>query len=272
MISLLAVSDARSWFFLKDIIEKEKPDITIFCGDIVDDGVAKFWQPSWEIIQKIIKENKLKSYSILSDYDLIHEKYFKSKEFVKARRAHVKELYDALELASKKSKQVLVIKGNHDDEFSGAYNLRKIEHIKNCSEISGKLFSFKGIRFLGLSYKNCHYLTELRSLLGTSKPHIIISHPEKNRWKDIAEYGPDLVIHGHHSFGFHKVGGVNFLGTGCFPSYSIVKIDEKSKLIKEIKHFRAIPAKEKHNISKGFVAFNSATIVEKWILRTVKFD
>ena len=64
---------------------------------------------------------------------------------------------DALKYVSKKA-LVLVIKGNHDDDFEGTYSIRRINKIPKCNEISGKSVTLCGLTFLGLGFNEIHCL------------------------------------------------------------------------------------------------------------------
>ena len=136
----------------------------------------------------------------------------------------------------------------------------KINSIDKCMEFSGKSFVFKGINFLGLSYKNSHYLSQLRSLMET-KPDIVIAHPESQRWRTIAEYNPKLVIHGHYNNGFHIVNNVKFISTCCFPSYGLISFDEQSKSVKNITYYKSKMLKKEYE--NGSIVLPTG-IAESW--------
>lgn len=242
MISILAVSDSQSWISFEEVMKNVNPDIVVFCGDVIAEGVAEYQTPSQEFIQRTIEEENLEHKSYFSNKDYINKKYWDSTDFIKARKKHIKKFYEALELASKKCEHALIIRGNHDEyeEFPEEYDINKINSIQNCIEISGKMFQFSGIKFLGLSYTNCHYLKQLRPLIQGDKPDIVIAHPEHRRLVTIAEYKPKLVIHGHCGIGYEQINGIDFIGLSVFPTYSIIKFDEISKSVEEVVTYHKI--------------------------------
>jgi hypothetical protein len=62
---------------------------------------------------------------------------------------HVYKLYQFLEFVGQKS-QVLVVKGDHDEDFEDDYVLGRIYKTVGCREISGKCVVVDNLSFLGL--------------------------------------------------------------------------------------------------------------------------
>jgi hypothetical protein len=114
-------------------------------GDLTSDGFASFWSEAIEQISEyqdelkklninFKREGNITSYQwvgrkpkkyenkhILDIVDEVKKKYRDSKEFLNTRkRIHVYKFYQFLEFAGQKS-QVLVVKGDHDEDFEGDY-------------------------------------------------------------------------------------------------------------------------------------------------------
>jgi len=70
---------------------------------------------------------------------------------------HVESFYKFLRRSGVFSK-VLVVKGNHDEDFEGDYSPEKINGIPGCFEISGKTIEVGGRLFLGLGFREARRL------------------------------------------------------------------------------------------------------------------
>lgn len=162
-MKILAYSDVFSWVGFKEIIRNTDPDILVLNGDLVGDG--------WRTIFGANIDNKL-------EYQLNHFKKF----------------YEILRYASTICKKVLVIKGNHDNEF---YNSKFIESIPNCIELSGKGIVIEGLSFFGFGYKDSYNVRELKSFLKTIDANILITHTKSKRLPILASIEPKLIIQGH---------------------------------------------------------------------------
>ena len=227
-MKILAFSDIREWGKYEKIVDDIEPDLITLAGDLTSDGFASFWSKAiLEIpeFQKELRKNRIKftliggfqfyrwingknpkkykKENILDVVGTIKEKYKNSEEFLKIRkRMHVDKFYRFLRYAGKKSK-VLVVKGDHDEDFEGDYVTKKINRIKDCNEISGKYIEIKGIRFLGLGYNETHYLRRVRPLIEEfqNKIDVIITHCEQKRLPLLSSIKPKLIIRGHFGFG-----------------------------------------------------------------------
>ena len=137
-------------------------------------------------------------------------RYKRTPAFLAARkRMHVDKFYDFLRYAGRKC-QVVVVKGDHDDDFPGDYEPQRIDEIPNCREISGKTFTFGEWTFLGLGFQQAGYRRTLRSIIADFKGRagIVIAHaPQKNVCL-ITELRPRLLIRGHHGSGHGLIDGI----------------------------------------------------------------
>jgi len=121
-------------------------------------------------------------------------------------KLHVSKFYEFLRIAGKIS-TVLVVRGDHDDDYSGDYLPDKINALPGCIEISGNIQSVGGVCFLGLGYDECHYRTKLSQLLRTARPDVVIAHAPQRNMDLIAKFSPRVLIRGHFGFGRYLVGG-----------------------------------------------------------------
>jgi predicted phosphodiesterase len=111
-------------------------------------------------------------------------------------------LYKFLERAGRKAR-VLVVAGNHDEE-SKIYDPVRINRIKNCQEISGRLVEAAGFRFFGLSYSQAMDDTQLSEAMPKlRKADILITHAPLSRLPKYCWRGPKIVIQGHHGHGVY---------------------------------------------------------------------
>lgn len=177
---VLALSDVYKWDGYERLLDKCKPDVLVLAGDLTSDGVAAFWHEALELVPEFQGERRAlydrvrqirhsgKGCAICADPEppyercrllrhtdfmfLDHmrqlERYFRKTNAFAAvhRRIHVEKFYAFLEYAGKRS-TVLVIKGDHDDDFVGAYDVDRINKIPGCQEISGKTQRAQGELF-----------------------------------------------------------------------------------------------------------------------------
>src|SRR5258708_1039495 len=91
--------------------------------------------------------------------------YRETKAFAAVQREiHVEKFYAFLKYAGRRA-VVLVIKGDHDNDFPGTYDVHRINRIPGCHEISGGTYRAGGELFLGVSYQYTGYRTISLSLL-----------------------------------------------------------------------------------------------------------
>jgi len=187
---ILACSDFGSYKGFIEIFDQNKPDLLLLAGDLTSDGRAEFWGP--EVVE------------------WVDGKFVVTPELKLRKTTHVEKFYGVLKHASRNSK-VFVVKGDHDDDFEGDYDVERINSIKNCHEISGKLVTFRNIRILGLGYYETHYLRTLRPLIEKMKDKIdvVLTHAEQRRLPLITQIRPELIIRGHFGLGRYKANGVS---------------------------------------------------------------
>jgi hypothetical protein len=103
-----------------------------------------------------------------------------------------------------------VVKGDHDDDFPGDYDASRIGNIPGCEEISGRTSSLKGLVFLGLSFSEAGYLSQLRPLIAEfrDRTQILITHVQQSNLRLMAELKPRLIIRGHWLTGSYLIDGV----------------------------------------------------------------
>jgi len=166
----------------------------------------------------------------------LEEKYLRSTQFRTNRlHMHVDRFYEALNYAGKSCDKVFVVKGDHDEDFQGDYDIERINAITNCVEISGKLKKHGQLVFLGLGYCQTHYLRNLRTLVETteSRVDVVLTHAELRRVPLIAKIKPKIVFRGHSGSGKYEVEDVHTV-SASFPSY--VTVDFEGKKPATIRH------------------------------------
>jgi Icc-related predicted phosphoesterase len=201
--------------------------------------------PSQNEIIKVEKEVLL---------DGLKEKYKPriEKKFLELRKkTHVDLFYKFLEYAGKKSK-VLVVKGDHDDDFEGDYIVEKINRIYGCKEISGKLVKIDGLHFLGLGFDETHYLRILKPLIEEfkGKVDVVITHCEQNKMPLVSLLKPRIIIRGHFGFGKYLVNDIPAVFT-MGVKYTIIEF-EKEKLPKIIQYLTDTKILEKVSCKPWF--------------------
>lgn len=163
----------------------------------------------------------------------LERKYRHTAAFTRARRKlHTTPFYRFLRFAGRRA-QVLVVKGDHDDDFQGDYSVKRINAIRGCHEISGKTHRVDGFTFLGLGFTETHYRRRLRELRShiIGNVDVLVAHAEQARMPLLADLGPKVIIRGHFGSGFWTVSGVPAVFTADV-TYSIVEIrrDGRPKL------------------------------------------
>lgn len=226
---ILVFSDIAKWEDYEDLVKRIKPEVVVLAGDLTSDGLASFWNEAVELIPAFQDELKrmgitvsmvggrpfydatgLKNGRGLDVVGTIKEKYRKSKEFLEIRKKiHVDKFYRFLKAAGKNS-QVLVIKGDHDDDFEGDYFPEKIDKIPGCREISGKVVNVNGVRFLGLGFNEAEHLRTLKPLIAefANKIDVVVTHCKQERVPMIGSLKPKLIIRGHFGSGKWLVNGI----------------------------------------------------------------
>jgi hypothetical protein len=122
---------------------------------------------------------------------------------------HVDKFYAFLRHAGKASSKVLVIKGDHDDDFAGDFDSLRINRISGCRDISGKVYALNRCLILGLGFEQAGYRRPLRSFVEGFKGRveIVIAHAPQHNVRLIAEIRPKLLIRGHFGSGQYIVDG-----------------------------------------------------------------
>ncbi len=240
---ILAFSDVYRWNGYKRLVERYKPQIVALAGDLTSDGGAHFWRAALEYVPEYKKKiealhmerirclwrenqpalaQRRKRHvhvplrpgpatrEVMDRLRELRDRAHKEPAYLAARqRMHVKRFYDFLRYAGRAS-TVLVVKGDHDDDFPGDYDPSRIDGIPGCHEISGKTYVFGKLVFLGLGFQQAGYRRPLRRFIGDFRGRvgIVIAHvPEKNL-RLVTELRPNLLIRGHFGYGRHVIDGV----------------------------------------------------------------
>lgn len=265
---ILAFSDVPKWVGYDELVYKVRPDVVALAGDLTSDGFAAFWDEAAEQIPEFQSEKKLlmNKFNIsqrsnglylgrnmsrfLNELESLRSKYRKTEDFRKIRKKlHVDKFYEFLSVAGKNS-HVLVVKGDHDEDFEGDYAPEKIDGISGCNEISGKIAEIEDISFLGLGFEQTHYLTTLKPLLMAvgNKTDIIITHCEQNRMQFLISDKVRLIIRGHFGFGRYLVNGIKSAFTsGVY--YTLAEIKNNGSV--EIKQYVIRRDGQISELSKG---------------------
>ncbi len=214
---VLAFSDVRNWDGYNRLVDRYEPDIVALGGDLTSDGAAHFWQDSLEEIPEFKREKdaltckgKDDIYEFIERLRELKTRYKRTQAFLAARkRMHVDKFYDFLRYAGGKC-QVVIVKGDHDDDFPGDYEPQRIDEIPNCREISGKTFTFGEWTFLGLGFQQAGYRRTLRSIIADFKGRvgIVIAHAPQKNVRLITELRPRLLIRGHYGSGHGLIDGI----------------------------------------------------------------
>jgi len=257
-MKILAFSDVTSWKGYEKLVDEIHPDVVTLAGDLTSDGFASFWNDAVEPIPEfqmekerllgrfnaVEKAKNFYHYTKKKGDKNFNEKWFDeltnalhslrhnfmdTKEFLENRKKmHVDKFYKFLRYAGKKS-EVLVIKGDHDNDFEGDYDSEKINKISGCKEISGKSMQIKEFSFLGLGFNETHYLKILKPEIETFKRKIdiVITHCEQNRVSLLSKFKPKLIIRGHFGSGKYLVNGIPSVFTAPASMYTVIEISKK---------------------------------------------
>ena len=281
VMKILAFSDVARWEGYEGILDKTRPDITVLAGDLTSDGFASFWHEAFGEIPEFQREKKqvLEKYGVVETskdhYDIskarssrewnveietLRSKYRDTERFHEIRKGiHVDRFYQFLEYAGKISK-VLVVKGDHDEDFEGDYVVDRIHKISGCREISGRTTEVKGLRFLGLGFGESHYLRNLRPIIEEfeGKVDVVIAHCEQKRVPTIGSLRPRIMIRGHFGSGKYLVNNIPSVFTQGV-KYTTVELENER--IPRILQYRVVP--DIMAILKGSRPSHKLEIMEK---------
>ena len=228
---ILALSDISAWDRYGLLVETVKPRVTVLAGDLTSDGGAEFWRTALEVIPSFradrrgLRKRLGVTTGLRGDYEIIpRESYEEYRDAIRAlerqhrttepflaarKRLHVDKFYAFLRHAGKLS-TVLVVKGDHDADFSGDYDVTKIDLIPGCQEISGKTTTVEGLTFLGLGFEQAGFRRPLRQFIRDFRGavDVVIAHPPHENVQIVAELKPRLLIRGHFGTGRYSIGGV----------------------------------------------------------------
>jgi len=243
-MKILAFSDVGKWEGYEELVDRIKPDVIALAGDLTSEGFASFWSEAVEQIPEFQREKKhlMKKFGVnkygvctrqnLEEWvhaqDSLEDKYQDTKEFLENRkRIHVDKFYKFLRYSGKKSK-VLVVKGDHDDDFKDDYIPERINKIAGCKEISGKIEKIKNLCFIGLSFNETHYVRTLESIVENFKNRVdvVITHCEQGKVPVVSCLNPKIMIRGHFGSGKYLVNGIPSVFT-MGVKYTVVNIEAK---------------------------------------------
>jgi hypothetical protein len=159
-------------------------------------------------------------FAVLDHLRQLENHYHKSAKFRAVHaRIHTTKFYRFLQYAGKRT-SVLVVKGDHDDDFPGDYDPLRINHIPGCHEISGQTFEVKGTLVLGVSYQQTAYRRVSDSLLAKfpQRGGVVICHARQGNVRLVADLRPKLIIRGHHGSGRFLLDGIPAVFTNGAPA------------------------------------------------------
>ena len=211
-LRILAFSDVAGWWKgYEALVDSLQPDVICLAGDLVSDGFAEFlWGRG-------------------------------------RRTDHVESFYKFLQRSGSVSK-VLVVKGNHDEDFEEDYSPERINEIPGCFEISGRTIEVDGMLFLGLGFREARRLRSgysrpsryLQSLIEKfrGKVDVVLMHDKNIRYASLLK--PKLIIKGGLCLGACLVNGVPSVFTG--PDSSVI-IEFENKAISKISGYLLNPTR-----------------------------
>jgi hypothetical protein len=234
---ILALSDIRKWDKQRSLVDRYRPDVVVLAGDLTSDGWAEFWNrgialkeiPAYceeksalmekcgvtEVATDTYASRKTGACAKFSALlRVLEERHKSTPAFRDAREAlkntHVKEFYEFLRYAARKTEAVLVVKGDHDEDFCGDYDCDRINGIPQCHEISGMIFSVRHLVFLGLGFQHAGYRKPLRRFVADfkDKVDIVVAHAPQKNVRLITELRPRLLIRGHFGTGRYLIDGI----------------------------------------------------------------
>ena len=237
---ILAFSDVRKWRGYERLVDRCRPDVVALAGDLTSDGVAAFWDEALEFLPQFRQEREdlrqrckrderrgrgcsicggpvfpyegcgLRLHTDFAFFDHLRQlsnHCRKTEAFAQVqRKIHTDRFYRFLEYAGKRA-CVLVIKGDHDDDFPGVYDRGLINKILGCQEISGRTYEAGGQVFLGVSYQDTAYRRTSRGLLARFQHRggVVICHARQRNVRLVADLKPRLIIRGHFGVGKYLV-------------------------------------------------------------------
>lgn len=191
------------------MIRELRPDVTVLAGDVAFDGFtmmraqALHSMPRYEKEISRLRRETLSGPAWVKRQNAIVDKLRNTSDYERALstlvRQHVGRFYNFLKYAGKKSK-VLVVRGNHDNDYSPGYEPRRIREL-GCTEISGKTVKIDGFVFLGLGVDEARYLRKLKPIVQgvlekRDRVNIVAMHYPKNRLRMLAALAPQLAVVG----------------------------------------------------------------------------
>lgn len=255
-MKILAFSDVYRWRGYERLVDHYKPAVVVLAGDLTSNGNAYFWEGALEAVPRYKKQiealQRERTQCLLRDNYAalegivpgkvgqarllnaagpetqranarlreVHDLCHKDPTYQAARKKiHVDRFYRFLKYAARRA-CVLVIKGDHDDDFPEDYDPQRINGIPGCHEISGQTFEAKGMFFLGVSYQETAYRRIASNLL-TRFPlrgGIVISHARQRNVRLLAELRPRLIIRGHYGSGKFLLDGIPAVFTDGGPA------------------------------------------------------
>lgn len=226
---ILLTSDIVSWDGYEELVELLRPDITVLAGDLVSDGYAIFWREAMRTRPWIAGLMNGGAHDEKAHAALVE--FLQGEEFRRLRwDLHVGKFYRFIKKAGQIS-EVLVIRGNHDLDFSGDYMPSVIDETPGCHEISGKEIEVKGLRFLGAGYSSSR--AELWSLLEAHRGSVdvLVSHVKWSMVDMLTSAGPSLVLAGHYYSGspVKRIGKTAMVFTN-YGQYAIVDLDGSTRV------------------------------------------
>jgi predicted phosphodiesterase len=235
---LLAFSDVVRWVGFEELVDRVNPDVVVLAGDLVSDGFSWIYSEEFfgQIPQfKMEMEQLRRKYTrregnrtivdlTAEEVSLLRKKYMNTQEYLHLKNVkHVNRFYSFLHYTGAKCR-VLVVKGDHDDDFKGDYDVEKINSIPGCAEISARLIELNGVRFLGISAEDAYSLRRLLKLYGCFRGQVDIAVMHGKNVKAVSMIMPRLIIKGGLSTGKCRVNGIPTVFTGP-NTFSIVEFD-----------------------------------------------
>jgi hypothetical protein len=243
-VKILALSDVYTWDGCGRLVDKCRPDVVVLAGDLTSNGAAAFWDEAFELIPDFRRErralyervrgikrsgntciickdgptppyekcelNRHADFFVLDHLRQLERYFVKSKAFAAVhKRIHVDKFYGFLRHAGQRA-AVLVVKGDHDEDFPGSYDADRINEIPGCREISGRTYEFGSEFFLGVSFQLIAYRRIAKSLLAQfpQRGGIVVAHARKGNVQLLAELKPKLIVRGHSGRGIRRICGV----------------------------------------------------------------
>ncbi|MEM2276854.1 MAG: metallophosphoesterase [Thermoproteota archaeon] len=237
---LLVLSDIVKWEGLEDLVDECKPHVIVLAGDLTSDGFAySYWFDKFEnteIFKRMPIKPKIEERIEKGVLVVSRESYLENEEFRAFRKKiHVDRFYQFLEGVGKMAK-VLVLMGEHDNDFDGDYLPDRINKISGCMEISGRTAVIQGLCFLGLSYKELQSLGTLKRIISMyrGKVDIVVMHGERIRLVSLLK--PTLIIRGGYAPGKYLINNVPSVWNSC-GTYTTIDINPENKRILEISQY-----------------------------------